>query len=81
MSAPTAISVCPGPNATTWILAGELYPTAMRTSAHGFSAGTAKCGALFASVWFNYIGNRMKFWTSAAFSAVRAVCYKTLIKL
>ncbi|MCJ1428374.1 hypothetical protein MMC29_006283 [Sticta canariensis] len=48
--------------------AGELYPTAVRTSAHGFSAGTAKMGALWAAVWFNYLDNRHKFWLTASFN-------------
>jgi hypothetical protein len=38
--------------------AGELYPTQVRTTAHGMSAGTAKLGALLAAVLFNYINNR-----------------------
>ena len=50
------------------IHAGELYPTAVRTSAHGFSAGTAKVGALWAAVWFNYLDNRTKFWLTASFN-------------
>ena len=49
-------------------MAGELYPTDVRTSAHGFSAGTAKVGALWASVWFNYLDNRHKFWLTASFN-------------
>lgn len=52
-------------------VAGELYPTAVRTSAHGFSAGTAKVGALWAAVWFNYtqiLTNRTKFWLTASFN-------------
>ncbi|KAK9795893.1 hypothetical protein WJX73_010315 [Symbiochloris irregularis] len=57
-----------GPNCTTFLLAGELYPTEMRTSAHGFSAGVAKVGALWASVWFNYLDGRTKFWLTAAFN-------------
>ncbi len=34
--------------------AGELYPTEVRTTAHGMSAGVAKMGALWATIWFNY---------------------------
>ncbi len=34
-----------GPNATTFILPAELFPTDVRASAHGFSAGCAKFGA------------------------------------
>ena len=42
--------------------AGELYPTEVRTTAHGFSAGTAKLGALFATIFFNYLGPQARFW-------------------
>lgn len=31
-----------GPNATTWLLAGEVYPTEMRAVGHGLSAATGK---------------------------------------
>jgi MFS family permease len=34
-----------GPNTTTFVLASEVYPTSMRTTGHGFSAGFAKVGA------------------------------------
>ncbi|CAK0780840.1 hypothetical protein CVIRNUC_005193 [Coccomyxa viridis] len=57
-----------GPNCTTFLLAGELYPTQVRTTAHGMSAGIAKVGALWASVWFNYLGTRQKFWITASFN-------------
>ena len=57
-----------GPNCTTFLLAGELYPTEVRTTAHGMSAGTAKLGALWASVWFNYLTKRTQFWLTASFN-------------
>ena len=34
-----------GPNATTFILPAELFPTEVRASGHGFSAASAKVGA------------------------------------
>ena len=34
-----------GPNATTFALASELFPTGIRASASGFAAATAKVGA------------------------------------
>ena len=34
-----------GPNATTFILPAELFPTDMRATVHGFAAGIAKLGA------------------------------------
>ncbi|BDA43280.1 probable inorganic phosphate transporter 1-3 [Coccomyxa sp. Obi] len=47
---------------------GELYPMGCRTTAHGISAGTAKVGALWAAVWFNYLPPRTKFWITASFN-------------
>lgn len=44
-----------------------------RTTCHGFSAGTAKLGALWASIWFNYLGNREKFWSTSSFNVAGAV--------
>jgi MFS family permease len=57
-----------GPNCTTFLLAGELYPTEVRTTAHGMSAGVAKLGALWAAVWFNYLDKRLQFWLTASFN-------------
>lgn len=34
-----------GPNTTTFVLSGELYPVNLRTTGHGLSAGIAKAGA------------------------------------
>jgi MFS family permease len=34
-----------GPNMTTFVMASELYPVAMRTTGHGISAGIGKLGA------------------------------------
>ncbi|KAI1177545.1 major facilitator superfamily domain-containing protein [Nemania sp. FL0916] len=50
-----------GPNAVTFLVAGEVYPTQVRASAHGFSAMIGKSGALLASVLYNYIDNQLKF--------------------
>ncbi len=50
-----------GPNSVTFLVAGEVYPTQVRASAHGFSAMVGKSGALLASVLYNYIDNPTKF--------------------
>lgn len=34
-----------GPNTTTFVMAAEVYPTSVRTTGHGMSAGVAKMGA------------------------------------
>ncbi|KAG0647862.1 putative inorganic phosphate transporter 1-6 [Hyphodiscus hymeniophilus] len=51
-----------GPNAVTFLVAAEVYPTPVRASAHGFSAAVGKLGALFAAVLYNYITIQQKFY-------------------
>jgi len=46
-----------GPNATTFLIPAEIFPTEMRTMCHGISAASGKCGALLAAVLFNYLDN------------------------
>jgi len=47
-----------GPNTTTWLVAGEVYPTDIRASHHGFSAATGKFGAIMATLWLSYVGHK-----------------------
>lgn len=51
-----------GPNAVTFLVAAEVYPTPIRATAHGVSAAAGKLGALFASVLYNYIDTQTKFY-------------------
>ncbi|CAK7271901.1 hypothetical protein SEPCBS57363_004859 [Sporothrix epigloea] len=51
-----------GPNAVTFLVAGEVFPTPIRATAHGFSACIGKSGALLASVLYNYIDTQQKFY-------------------
>lgn len=51
-----------GPNSVTFLVAAEVYPTAVRASAHGFSAAVGKLGALTAAILYNYIGDQTKFY-------------------
>lgn len=46
-----------GPNATTWLLPGELFPTDVRISAHATAAISGKTGALLAALLFS-TGNK-----------------------
>lgn len=55
-----------GPNSTTFLTAAEVFPAPVRSTAHGFSAAVGKLGALAATVIYNYIGGRTKFWVSIA---------------
>ncbi|KAH0551198.1 acid phosphatase pho5 [Trichoglossum hirsutum] len=41
-----------GPNATTFIVPGECFPTRYRSTSHGISAGSGKVGAIIAQVVF-----------------------------
>jgi hypothetical protein len=43
-----------GPNAITFLVAAEVYPTPIRASAHGFSAACGKVGALVTALLGNY---------------------------
>jgi len=47
-----------GPNATTWLVAGEIFPTDIRSTYHGFAASMGKLGAIIASLWISYIVNK-----------------------
>jgi len=41
-----------GPNTTTFVIPGEVFPTRYRSTAHGISAGSGKLGAVVAQVGF-----------------------------
>ncbi|KAF3000713.1 hypothetical protein E8E13_002893 [Curvularia kusanoi] len=41
-----------GPNATTFLVPAEIFPTRVRSTGHGFSAAMGKLGAVFAQIFF-----------------------------
>ncbi|KAL8964841.1 MAG: hypothetical protein Q9197_006784 [Variospora fuerteventurae] len=47
-----------GPNATTFIVPGECFPTRYRSSSHGISAASGKLGAIIAQVVFGPLRQR-----------------------
>ena len=49
-----------GPNATTFIVPGECFPTRYRSSAHGISAGSGKVGSIIAQVAIGSLRDRDK---------------------
>ena len=55
-----------GPNATTWLVAGEIFPTDIRAMYHGFAACMGKLGAIIASLWISYISNKWKIYLVSA---------------
>jgi hypothetical protein len=48
-----------GPNMTTFVLPSELYPTAMRTTGHGISAGLGKLGAFIGVFLFPVLNSSL----------------------
>ncbi|WPT13011.1 Putative inorganic phosphate transporter 1-12 [Picochlorum sp. SENEW3] len=62
-----------GPNATTWLVAGEVFPTDVRAFYHGTSAAFGKAGAIAASQIFNRISERATFYVSAGAGAFGAI--------
>ena len=69
-----------GPNSTTFLLAAEVYPAPILATAHGLSAAVGKLGALAATVLYNYIGSRTKFWVVSWF-ALLSFCFTILFIL
>ncbi|KAF7167784.1 hypothetical protein CNMCM6106_003227 [Aspergillus hiratsukae] len=47
--------LCAGPNATTFLIPAEVFPTRVRGSAHGISAAAGKCGAILTSFAFGTV--------------------------
>jgi nitrate/nitrite transporter NarK len=68
-----------GPNATTFLIPAEIFPTEMRTLCHGICAASGKVGALFAAVLFHHISDVEMFLISgyASFAAC-AITFWTL---
>lgn len=62
-----------GPNCTTWLVAGEIYPTDVRSSFHGLSAAFGKAGALIATQVFEHLSDRNKYTASAIAGLIGAV--------
>ena len=58
-----------GPNTTTFVLAGECYPTSVRTTGHGISAGIAKLGAFIGVYLFPHISKAFGVGGALEFSA------------
>nr|BAU71128.1 proton/phosphate symporter [Parachlorella kessleri] len=59
-----------GPNCTTWLVAGEVYPTAVRSFFHGASAACGQLGALAAAIAFTRVSARATFYACAGAGAV-----------
>jgi len=62
-----------GPNCTTFLVAAEVYPASIRSSAHGFSAAMGKLGALAPTIIYNYVSSRERFWIVCWFGLAGAI--------
>ena len=49
-----------GPNVTTFVIPGEVFPTRYRATGHGFSAACGKLGAIVAQIIFYLKGGSMQ---------------------
>jgi PHS family inorganic phosphate transporter-like MFS transporter len=49
-----------GPNATTFIIPAEVFPSVWRTTAHGFCAACGKAGAIIGAFGFLYASKNPK---------------------
>jgi len=47
-----------GPNTTTFVIPGELFPTRFRSTAHGISAASGKLGAIISQIFVFYVKDR-----------------------
>jgi MFS transporter, PHS family, inorganic phosphate transporter len=47
-----------GPNTTTFVVPGEVFPTRYRSTAHGISAGSGKLGAIVAQILSGALKNK-----------------------
>ncbi len=61
-----------GPNSTTFVLAAEVYPTSVRTTGHGISAGLAKLGAFIGVYLFPHLTKAFGISGALEFSAAMA---------
>jgi MFS family permease len=63
-----------GPNTTTFVMAAEVYPTSMRTTGHGISAGVAKAGAFIGVFVFPILKGAFGIKGTLSITFVFAVC-------
>jgi MFS family permease len=66
-----------GPNATTFMLPAEVFPTEMRASAHGFASSVAKMGAALGTMIFPVLQDSVGL--STTLIIIAAVCVVGLV--
>lgn len=66
-----------GPNTTTFIIPGEVFPTRYRATAHGISAASGKFGAVVAQLafqWLKDVGGPNKFLDHMSVALIFVAC-------
>jgi MFS transporter, PHS family, inorganic phosphate transporter len=61
-----------GPNVTTFVIPGEVFPTRYRATGHGFSAACGKLGAIVAQIIFYLKGDSIQT-MCALFKQIRCI--------
>ena len=61
-----------GPNATTFLIPAEIFPTEMRTMAHGICAASGKAGALIAVIIFSATDNNLDLFLLSGYASFAA---------
>jgi MFS family permease len=61
-----------GPNATTFLVPAEIFPTSVRTMCHGMSASAGKVGALISAVLFSFIKSDQQLFLISAYTSLAA---------
>ena len=69
-----------GPNATTFLIPAEIFPTELRTVCHGIAAASGKLGALTASILFQRVDNDLDMFLLSGYASFLAcaVTYWTI---
>ncbi|KAF0687467.1 Aste57867_20804 [Aphanomyces stellatus] len=68
-----------GPNMSTFVMPTEMFPTAIRSSCHGFSAAMGKAGASIGSYGFSLWVNNPSFGYAGAFYTFAAISLATIV--
>ncbi|OQR88922.1 inorganic phosphate transporter [Thraustotheca clavata] len=68
-----------GPNMATFVLPTEMYPTAIRSTCHGFSAASGKAGAAIGSYGFSLWVNNESFGYRGTWFTFAGLCLLTII--
>jgi hypothetical protein len=65
-----------GPNATTFLIPAEIFPTQERTYFHGICAASGKAGALIAAVLFHFVSSEIDLFLLCGYASFLA-CFIT----